>query len=152
LAKHRRDPRIDNPEVGDLIIIRLPLRKFEHPNSSQESQMIFKVKTQKNRSTGTGPAIWPSASRWAAMGTLAIYSAVGSKYTIALAQDITRPTQDTAPSTQTQGSRPVVRFDIPAGPLDSVLATFPQITGIIRASPVCTQPSKPFRNCWRTRA
>ena len=68
---------------------------------------------------------WPIAYRWVALGTLVAYSAVGSKtINVARAQDLSR-----APS-QTQGSEPVRRFDIPAAPLGDVLTAFQQITGV----------------------
>ena len=73
---------------------------------------------------------WPVAYRWAAMGTLVAYSAVGSKtINVARAQDISRPSRSND-SAETQGSQPVRRFDIQAGPLDSVLTAFEQLTGV----------------------
>ena len=59
------------------------------------------------------------------MGTLVAYSAVGNK--TARAQDVTRRAPAMSP---TQGSQPVRRFEIAAGPLDSVLAAFMQVTGL----------------------
>jgi len=87
--------------------------------------MAYKIKLRRRREER-----WTLASRWAAVGTLAAYSAFGTKFNIALAQDITRPNQGAVPVLQTQGSQPVRRFDIPAGSLDSVLASFEQVTGI----------------------
>ena len=70
------------------------------------------------------------AYRWAAMGTLVAYSAVGSRtINVARAQDLQRPGSATS-VTQTQGSQPVQRFNISAGPLDSVLPAFERVTGI----------------------
>jgi catecholate siderophore receptor len=74
---------------------------------------------------------WPVAYRWAAMGTLVAYSAVGTKtFNLARAQDVTRPNPANGSVSQTQGSQPVRRFDIPAGSLDSTLAAFEQVTGL----------------------
>jgi len=84
-----------------------------------------KEKSRKGRQNN-----WPIAYRWAAMGTLVAYSAVGSKtFNAARAQGITRPNHGNAAASQTQGSQPVRRFDIAAGPLDAVLAAFEQVTG-----------------------
>ena len=70
------------------------------------------------------------AYRWAAMGTLVAYSAVGSKtINVARAQDLQRPTPANSSVSQTQDSQPVLRFNIPAGPLDSVLTEFERVTG-----------------------
>jgi catecholate siderophore receptor len=85
-------------------------------------------KNKTNRSNGRGD--WPIAYRWAAMGTLVVYSAVGSKtFNVARGQDVQRPGQGNSSISPTQGSQPVWRFDIPAGPLDSVIAAFEQVTG-----------------------
>ena len=74
---------------------------------------------------------WPAAYRWAAMGTLMAYSATGSKtFNVARAQDAARPNADKPSLVQTQDSQPVRRFEIPAGPLDSVLEAFRQVTGM----------------------
>jgi catecholate siderophore receptor len=74
---------------------------------------------------------WPAAYRWAAMGTLVAYSAVGSKtWNVARAQDVQGKGTGNGPVAQTQGAQPVRRFEIAAGPLDSVLTTFEQVTGI----------------------
>jgi catecholate siderophore receptor len=73
---------------------------------------------------------WPVAYRWAAMGTLVAYSALGSKtFNVAQAQGVTRPDNIDGSIYRTQGSQPVRRFDIPAGPLDSVLTAFGRVTG-----------------------
>ena len=74
---------------------------------------------------------WPVAYRWAAMGTLVAYSAVGSKtINVARAQDVTRPGQGNDSISHTQGSQPVRRFDIPAGTVGSVLTAFEHVTGL----------------------
>lgn len=81
----------------------------------------------KNRNTGKlkpAGAAWPIAYKWVAMGTLVVYTAIGST-TITLAQAQT-PNQ---PTTQTPvaGGR---RFDIPAGSLDAVLSEFEKASGV----------------------
>lgn len=74
---------------------------------------------------------WPVAYRWAAMGTLVAYSAVGSKtFNVARAQDIARPSHNSGSTAAALGSQPVRRFDIPAGTVESVMAAFEQVTGI----------------------
>ncbi len=89
-------------------------------------------KTARNRKKANStPNYWPVAYRWAAMGTLVAYSAVGSKtINVARAQDLPAPAQANGSVSQTQGAQPVRRFDIPGGPLDAVLVPFQQITGI----------------------
>ena len=130
--------------------------------------MRIKIKTahRRTRDVDRSPSSWPVAYRWAAMGTLVAYSAVGSKtFNVARAQDVQRPGPANGSISQTQGSQPVRRFDIPAGPLDSVLAAFEQVTGFsvsvskegIRslsspAFPACTPPSRRFKSCWPIRA
>ena len=74
---------------------------------------------------------WPIAYRWAAMGTLIAYSAVGTeKFNLVRAQDISKPGGSNSPVSETQGSQPVWRFDIAAGSVESVLAAFEQVTGV----------------------
>jgi len=96
-------------------------------------RMRIKIKTprKKERNRDNRQGGWPVAYRWAAMGTLVAYSAVGSKtFNVARAQDVQRPGQPNRSISQTQGSQPVWRFEIPAGSLDSVMATFEQVTGL----------------------
>jgi catecholate siderophore receptor len=79
------------------------------------------------RSSG---ACWPIAHQWAAMGTLVAYSAVGSKIVNASQAQVAQPPgQANSSVSQTQGSQPVRRFDIPAEPLDAALTAFEQVTG-----------------------
>jgi len=93
--------------------------------------MRIKIKPRKREKNGNGPNRWPIAYRWAAMGTLVAYSATGAKtFNLAWAQDIARPVPANGAISQPQGSQPVRRFGIPAGPLDSVLEAFQQVTGI----------------------
>lgn len=74
---------------------------------------------------------WPIAYRWAAVGTLVAYSAVGSRtINVARAQDIPGPTPVNGSLSPAQGSQPVRRFEIPAGSLDSMLAVFGQVSGL----------------------
>ncbi|HEY3836399.1 MAG TPA: TonB-dependent receptor plug domain-containing protein, partial [Bryobacteraceae bacterium] len=70
---------------------------------------------------------WPTAYRWAAMGTLVACSAMGNKAVLS-AQDITRPNPTRRPKLQTQGRQPVYRFDIPASSLDAAAASFQRTT------------------------
>ena len=87
-------------------------------------------KNQKNIAK-TSRGNWPVAYRWAAMGTLVAYSAVGTKTIHAApAQDVQRRGSADGSVSQTQGTQPVHRFDIPAGPLDSALTAFTQVTGL----------------------
>ncbi len=91
--------------------------------------MRIKIKAPRNKKSVQKS--WPAAYRWAAMGTLVAYSAVGSKtFNVARAQDVAGKGTGNVPVAQTQGAQPVRRFEIAAGSLDSVLATFEQVTGI----------------------
>ena len=96
--------------------------------------MRTKIKTRhqtKDKSRTSSASSWPIAYRWAAMGTLVAYSAVGSKtINVAMAQDTTRQGRRSDAISQPQDSQPVRRFDIPAGLLDSVIASFAQVTGL----------------------
>ena len=94
--------------------------------------MRIKIKTprRQDKNRNSSRSSWPVAYRWAAMGTLVAYSAVGSKtFNVARAQDVQGPRQANGSISQTHDSQPVRRFDIPAGSLDSVLAAFEQVTG-----------------------
>ncbi len=85
---------------------------------------------RKKRKSGNTNA-WPVAYRWAAMGTLVAYSAIGTKtINVAWAQDIPSPHKIHGTIDQTQDSQPVRRFEIPAGPLDAVLTEFERISGL----------------------
>jgi catecholate siderophore receptor len=70
---------------------------------------------------------WPVAYRWAAMGTLVAYSAVGTR-NVALAQ-MTAPSKP-AGAPQSPGVQPAWHFEIAGGPIDTALATFAQVTGL----------------------
>ncbi len=74
---------------------------------------------------------WPIGYRLAALGTLVVYSAVGSKtVNIASAQDIGGLSKATRPAAQAQGAPPEISFDIQPGPLGQVLAAFEATTGL----------------------
>jgi len=92
--------------------------------------MRIKIKKPRKKEPRGAPGSWPTAYRWAAMGTLVAYSAVGNK-TVALAQELPRRSAANGP---TQGLQPVRRFDIPAGSLDSVIPAFTQVTGLTVAT------------------
>ena len=94
--------------------------------------MRNRIKPRKRKKPENGKACaWPVAYRWAAMGTLVAYSAIGTKtINIARAQDIPSPHSTNRPAYQTQGSQPVRRFDIPAGSLDTVLADFERVSNL----------------------
>jgi catecholate siderophore receptor len=87
--------------------------------------MRIKNKSAKNRLHKKNPSGWPTAYRWTAMGALVAYSACGK---VATAQQAPlEPWKNTAAA---QGNLPVRRFDIPAGPLDSVVPAFQTATGL----------------------
>ena len=96
--------------------------------------MSNRVKTRhqaKNKNRTSRTTSWPIAYRWAAMGTLVAYSAVGSKtINVAMAQDVTRQGRSSEAISQPQDSQPVRRFNIPPGLLDSAIAAFAQVTGL----------------------
>ncbi len=93
--------------------------------------MRIKIKPRKSKKDGNGQNGWPTAYRWAAMGTLVAYSATGTKtVNLARAQDVGGPVPAKRTISHTQGSQPVRRFGIPAGPLDSAIEAFRQVTGI----------------------
>jgi catecholate siderophore receptor len=70
---------------------------------------------------------WPVAYRWMAMGTLVMYTAVGTK-TVAYAGQTPEQAQGT-PARKME-PHPAREFDIPPGTLDVVLAAFEQACGI----------------------
>lgn len=94
--------------------------------------MTNKIKPpQRRKRRRRRSGAWPVAYRWAAVGTLVAYSAIGTKtMDVALAQDIPGPRRTFSPAPQTQGTQPVRRFDIPAGSLDTVLTEFERISGL----------------------
>jgi catecholate siderophore receptor len=85
---------------------------------------------KKSKKSDSNQTNWPIAYRWAAMGTLVAYSAVGSKtVNVAWAQDLPRAGQENGSVSQNQGTQPVRRFDIPPGSLDTTLQAFELATG-----------------------
>ncbi len=92
-----------------------------------EKKSKIRSKQENSRKNSKG---WPVAYRWAAVGTIVAYSAVGSKtFTLPKAQAQQLPDRVNGSKTETPGSQPVRRFDIPAGPLGSALTAFEQVTG-----------------------
>ncbi|MBP6703937.1 MAG: TonB-dependent siderophore receptor [Vicinamibacteria bacterium] len=66
-------------------------------------------------------------ARWLTVGTLVAYAAFGSR-TAARAEG---KAGDSSPNSRAESqSQPVHRFDIPAGPLDVILAAFEQVSGL----------------------
>ncbi len=94
--------------------------------------MRIKIKPhRKKQKTRAGQTPWPIAYRWAAMGTLVAYSATGTRtINVARAQEIARPSAVTIAVAPAQGSQPVRRFDIPAGPLGTALPAFERVAGL----------------------
>jgi len=89
--------------------------------------MRSRIETRRKKTIKKGQGNWPVAYRWAAMGTLVAYSAVGSKtFNLARAQDVARPGAGNPSIGQNQGER----FDIAAGPLSDVLPQFARAAGI----------------------
>ena len=130
--------------------------------SSEEQNQTTKAEEAENGKA----CAWPVAYRWAAMGTLVAYSAIGTKtINIARAQDIPSPHSMNRPADQTQGSQPVRRFDVPAGSLDTVLADFERVSNLTvivskkgigmllhRACRGFIRPSRRLISCWPARA
>ena len=80
---------------------------------------------KRYKTTRRGPKYWISIS---AMSALATYTGVGGK-TVALAYTREPRGVGAAISLQDQTRTPTRRFDIPPGPLDTVLSTFQNLTG-----------------------
>lgn len=88
-------------------------------------EMIIEATKKSSRGEAAQKYNWPIAYKWIAMGTLMIYTAVGST-TVHVAYGQEPPSVPGAPSRsrrnpQEQGVR---RFDIPAGLLEQVLGAF----------------------------
>jgi catecholate siderophore receptor len=89
------------------------------------------TRSQTASETTSGSNHWPVAYRWAAMGTLMIYSALGSKTIhLARAQTATGQLQPGPIGGQTNGAQRVWRFEIAPGPLETVVAAFQNVTGL----------------------
>lgn len=84
-------------------------------------------KSKKNSGKHPGKSKWPVAYRWAAMGTLVMYTAVGTT-TVAVAEAQQAGTAQ--PAADPARSLTVRRFDIPAGPLSEVLNAFQAASGL----------------------
>lgn len=124
-----------------------------------------KTSLKKAKNKNNSQSNWPVAYRWAAMGTLVAYSAAGTEtFNVARAQDVIRSNPSNGSISETQGSQPVWRFDIPAGSLESVIPAFQQVTGLSvsvakeglrsllrQVYRACTPPSKHFRSYWPMR-
>lgn len=76
----------------------------------------------------------PLPPRWMAMGALVAYTAVGSRM-VAVAHAREASDAFAADQAPAQGQEPVLRFDIPAGTIDSVLHAFQTATGVNVAAP-----------------
>jgi len=92
----------------------------------------FRRSNQTTRITQDGRKGWPIACRWAAVGTLAAYSVIGSKTSnVALAQDVPPSNLAKRPhGSQQQDSQAVRRFRIEAGPLESLLPEYERASGV----------------------
>jgi len=87
----------------------------------------MKAKSKGKRGASKPQSTWPVAYRWAAMGTLVAYSAVGTK--VVRAAQVQGSVPASVPVYQTQGAQPVRRFDIAPGSLDQALAAFERVSG-----------------------
>ena len=87
------------------------------------------VRKRENLPARPGSA-WPVSYRWLAVGTLAVYTAVGSRtINVAFAQDVPAALKQSEAASQ-QTALPVQQFNIAAGPLDNVLKAFEATTTI----------------------
>src|SRR5271167_1886400 len=79
----------------------LPLRANSRSRKDDEDQ-VMRIKIKKSRKEKKGQTNWPAPYRWAAMGTLAVYSAAGSKFVpAAFAQS--QPAQTAASAASAEG-------------------------------------------------
>jgi catecholate siderophore receptor len=123
-----RDPQLITRQTGS----ETDFRNRAADLSGTTMKVKFKTPSkQKNKNSRRSiQSGWPIVYRWAAMGTIVAYSAVGSKtFNIAKAQELQLPKKATDLRSPTQGSPLERRFDIPGGPLASVLEIFEQVTG-----------------------
>ena len=107
--------------------------RFVCPLGTEEKRMNTKEGSprRKRRKKADGRSNWPVAYRWAAMGTMVAYSALGSRVIdIAHAQELVPRSGPADAIADTQGAQPVRRFNIPPDSVGDVLAAFTQITGI----------------------
>jgi catecholate siderophore receptor len=75
----------------------------------------------------TAPSSWPVAYRWAAMGTLVMYTAVGTKIIPAARAQDGRAAPGHVPAA---GLLTVRRFEIPAGLLEAAARAYQEVTGV----------------------
>lgn len=74
---------------------------------------------------------WPVACRWAAVGTLVIYSVTGTRtINVAFAQEPPAASRVPPPPREESQTDPLRRFDIPPGPLGQILPVFERATGM----------------------
>jgi catecholate siderophore receptor len=81
---------------------------------------------KKNIRKKTVCAGWPVAYRWLAVGTLVMYTAVGSKTIVLSAQEAGGAVSASAEI----GNLPARRYNIAPGPLDTVISAFQTATGL----------------------
>jgi catecholate siderophore receptor len=92
---------------------------------------ITNLRQAKRRESNRSQSSWPITYRLAALGTLVVYSAIGSKtINVACAQDVGGVPKANGGATQTQGAVPELSFDIQPGPLGPALAAFESVTGL----------------------
>ena len=125
-------------------------------------RMMSRIRKTPRRNEKKARSSWPVAYRWAAMGTLVAYSAVGTKtLSAAQAQELQRPKPRTVQALKLRARCPPIdltfrrdrsmescRFssglpDIPSRSRTSAFGLFPR-----RAYPVYSPPSRRFKNCW----
>ncbi len=87
--------------------------------------MRFKQRSRiDQRGNRPRSSTWPVAYKWLAMGTAVVYTAVGTKtINVAYAADAVSATAEAGLGSRTE-ALPAKRYDIPAGPLESVLSAF----------------------------
>ncbi len=85
----------------------------------------------KPKSQKKGKAGWPVAYKYIAMGTLAMYTAVGQKtISVAYAADARATLESSVSEEQGQSALPPQEFNIPAGLLDDVISSFRKATSL----------------------
>jgi hypothetical protein len=91
----------------------------------------IKIRTKKRNRNKKSTRSWPGKpTYWVAMGTLAAYTAAAGSLGNAYAQAAPGKAAASQPAGQTQGTLPVRRFDIPPGPLSTVLSAFQRVSGL----------------------
>jgi catecholate siderophore receptor len=87
----------------------------------------MRTKAERNNKKTLNKSTWPVTRRWLAMGSVAVYSAIGIQLA-RTAQAQTPSRTSTRPGKQEKADK--ITFNIPAGPLDSVLDGFQTATGL----------------------